>query len=309
MEVKPGQGNTDQQAVGPAFEEGQSSGTAGGTGALGVNGSTAALPFGLDPATTPVLGSYQEGIQEPAEATSSWYQLPPRSDDAPLVVFSAAGRIWSYDDTGALTYGQSLLLEYGKRQPDGSVQAQGTYLPRDIGPAPSWRNLRVPLADIAPDADAVRIVANDPNLTGDQWLAFTPPRVPVMENLNTMIGSEQPVLLDWAVGLQFPCQRPFDHRYGVAEVPGYRILPDRPLAVSSTDTWQSGENGGPLGWSELLAKPVAVPTYLKNDWARDWGSLERYEQYYPNAVPADLQTGETTRSGFYEDGKLRVFEK
>ena len=63
------------------------------------------------------------------------------------------------------------------------------------------------------------------------------------------------------------------------------------------------------GWSELLAKPVAVPTYLKNDWARDWGSLERYEQYYPNAVPADLQTGETTRSGFYEDGKLRVFEK
>ncbi|MBJ7352612.1 MAG: arabinosyltransferase C-terminal domain-containing protein, partial [Rhodococcus sp.] len=126
---------------------------------------------------------------------------------------------------------------------------------------------------------------------------------------NTMIGSEQPVLLDWAVGLQFPCQRPFDHRYGVAEVPGYRILPDRPLAVSSTDTWQSGENGGPLGWSELLAKPVAVPTYLKNDWARDWGSLERYEQYYPSAVPADLQTGETTRSGFYEDGKLRVFEK
>ncbi|MBJ7321557.1 arabinosyltransferase domain-containing protein [Rhodococcoides fascians] len=309
VEVKPGQGNTDQQAVGPAFEEGQSSGTAGGTGALGVNGSTAALPFGLDPATTPVLGSYQEGIQEPAEATSSWYQLPARSDDAPLVVFSAAGRIWSYDDTGALTYGQSLLLEYGKRQPDGSVQAQGTYLPRDIGPAPSWRNLRVPLADIAPDADAVRIVANDPNLTGDQWLAFTPPRVPVMENLNTMIGSEQPVLLDWAVGLQFPCQRPFDHRYGVAEVPGYRILPDRPLAVSSTDTWQSGENGGPLGWSELLAKPVAVPTYLKNDWARDWGSLERYEQYYPSAVPADLQTGETTRSGFYEDGKLRVFEK
>ena len=309
VEVKPGQGNTDQQAVGPAFEEGQSSGTAGGTGALGVNGSTAALPFGLDPATTPVLGSYQEGIQEPAEATSSWYQLPARSDDAPLVVFSAAGRIWSYDDTGALTYGQSLLLEYGKRQPDGSVQAQGTYLPRDIGPAPSWRNLRVPLADIAPDADAVRIVANDPNLTGDQWLAFTPPRVPVMENLNTMIGSEQPVLLDWAVGLQFPCQRPFDHRFGVAEVPGYRILPDRPLAVSSTDTWQSGENGGPLGWSELLAKPVAVPTYLKNDWARDWGSLERYEQYYPSAVPADLQTGETTRSGFYEDGKLRVFEK
>ncbi|MGB3372360.1 MAG: arabinosyltransferase C-terminal domain-containing protein, partial [Rhodococcus sp. (in: high G+C Gram-positive bacteria)] len=309
VEVKPGQGNTDQQSVGPAFEEGQSSGTGGGIGAQGVNGSTAALPFGLDPATTPVLGSYQPGIQEPASATSSWYSLPERSDDAPLIVASAAGRILSYDDTGALTYGQSLLVEYGTRQPNGSVDVKGTYLPRDIGPAPSWRNLRIPIADLPDDADAVRIVANDPNLTGDQWFAFTPPRVPQLEKLNDLIGSEQPVLLDWAVGLQFPCQRPFDHEYGVAEVPGYRILPDRPLAVSSTDTWQAGDNGGPLGWSELLAKPVTVPTYLNLDWARDWGSLERYDPYYPQAVPATVETGEVTRSGFWTPGNLRVFDQ
>jgi arabinosyltransferase B len=114
------------------------------------------------------------------------------------------------------------------------------------------------------------------------------------------------VLLDWAVGLQFPCQRPFAHHNGVAEVPRYRILPDRPLAVSSTDTWQAQEFGGPLGFSQMLAESVTMPTYLKDDWARDWGSLERYDQYY-EAVPAELETGTATRSGWWQPGKLRVF--
>ena len=96
---------------------------------------------------------------------------------------------------------------------------------------------------LAPDADAVRVVAFDPNLTGDQWMAFTPPRVPKLESLNSYIGNEQPVLLDWAVGLQFPCQRPFTHQNGVAEMPNFRILPDRPLAVSSTDTFSTQSKG------------------------------------------------------------------
>ncbi|WP_040744410.1 arabinosyltransferase domain-containing protein [Nocardia transvalensis] len=307
VEVKPGTGNTSTQSVGAAFAEGQNAGTGGGTTQqAGVNGSTVALPFGLDPATTPVMGSYQDGVQQPAHLTSSWYQLPPRSDETPLVVISAAGRILSVDDTGAVKYGQSLTVDYGKKQPDGSVTKLGSYLPRDIGPFPSWRNLRVPLDQISPEADTVRIVANDPILIGDQWLAFTAPRVPKLQTLNDVIGTEQPVLLDWAVGLQFPCQRPFDHLNGVAEVPNYRILPDRPLAVSSTDTWQAEEFGGPLGFSQMLAKSVTIPTYMKNNWARDWGSLERYDQYY-KAAPAQVTTGTTTRSGFWSPGQLRVF--
>ncbi|MEV0296569.1 arabinosyltransferase domain-containing protein [Nocardia sp. NPDC050710] len=306
VEVKPGTGNTSTQSVGAAFAEGESAGTGGGQGAQGVNGSTVALPFGLDPATTPVMGSYQNGVQQPARLTSSWYQLEPRSDDKPLVVISAAGRILSLDDTGSMKYGQSLTVDYGKRLPDGSVEPLGNYLPRDIGPFPSWRNLRIPLDEIAADADAVRIVANDPILIGDQWLAFTPPRMPKLKSLNSYIGSDQPVLLDWAVGLQFPCQRPFDHRNGVAEVPGYRILPDRPLAISSTNTWQAEEFGGPLGFTQMLAKSTTVPTYLKNDWARDWGSLERYDQYR-NATPAKLDTDTTNRSGWWSPGQLRVF--
>nr|WP_220139701.1 arabinosyltransferase domain-containing protein [Nocardia sp. GTS18] len=306
VEVKPGTGNTSNQSVGAAFAEGESAGTGGGEGARGVNGSTVALPFGLDPAQTPVLGSYQEGMQQRARLESSWYGLPPRTEESPLVVISAAGRIASKDDTGADKYGQSLLVEYGTRNPDGSVTPLGTYQPRDIGPAPSWRNLRVPLAELAPEADAVRILANDPILIGDQWLAFTPPRVPKLQSLDSFIGRTQPVLLDWAVGLQFPCQRPFSHENGVAEVPNYRILPDRPLAISSTDTWQAQEFGGPLGFTQMLAARVTIPTYLKDDWARDWGSLERYDQHI-QAEPAQLETATTGRDGFWSPGPLRVF--
>ena len=306
VEVKPGTGNTSNQSVGASFAEGQNAGTGGGQGALGVNGSTVALPFGLDPATTPILGSYQDGVQRPALVTSSWYEMPQRSPDHPLLVVTAAGRIMSYDDSGVMQYGQSLTVDYGKRQPDGSVSHIGTYVPRDIGPAPSWRNLRIPLDELAPEADAVRIVANDPILIGDQWLAFTPPRLPKLVTADDYLGSEQPILLDWAVGLQFPCQRPFRHENGVAEVPAFRVLPDRPLAVSSTNTWQAQEFGGPLGFSQMLAKSTTIPTYLKNDWGRDWGTLERYDQYY-DAVPAQLQTGTATRSGLWDPGMLRVY--
>ena len=307
VEVKPGTGNTSGQSVGANFAEGESAGTGGGQGALGVNGSTVALPFGLDPATTPVMGSYQSGVQQPANLVSSWYELPERSADRPLIVISAAGRVLSFDDTGKMSYGQELKLEYGKRQPDGTVVKQGDYLPRDIGPFPSWRNLRVPLDALAADSDAVRIVANDPILIGDQWLAFTPPRVAELESLNSYLGTEQPILLDWAVGLQFPCQRPFYHENGVAEVPQYRVLPDRPLAISSTNTWQAQEFGGPLGFSQMLARSTTLPTYMNDDWARDWGSLERYDQYDRDAVPAELTTSTETRTGLWSPGEMRVF--
>ncbi|MGW5105356.1 arabinosyltransferase domain-containing protein [Nocardia sp. NPDC004123] len=317
VEVKPGTGNTSTQTVGPAFEKGQNAGTGGGKGAQGVNGSTVALPFGLDPATTPVMGSYQDGVQQPAELTSSWYQLPPRSDDSPLIVISAAGRVMSFDDTGNMTYGQDIFLEYGHHNPDGTVTFLDKYRPLDVGPAPSWRNLRIPRSALPDNADAVRIYARDPILIGDQWLAFTPPRVPKLVSLNSYLGSTQPILLDWAVGLQFPCQHQFDHRNGVVDAaPKYRILPDRPLAISSTNTWQAEEFGGPLGWAEMLSASKTVPTYLKDNYARDWGSLEQYEPFYPDPSdpakakfpkPAQVDTHVVTRSGFWSPGKMRVF--
>ena len=85
--------------------DGVDAGTTGGRGAVTVNGSTVALPFGLDPDTTPVLGSYRRGPQVAAELTSAWYELPARGANRPLLVMAAAGRIGN----GALR------IEYGPR--------------------------------------------------------------------------------------------------------------------------------------------------------------------------------------------------
>ncbi|MGH3543568.1 MAG: arabinosyltransferase domain-containing protein, partial [Mycobacterium sp.] len=121
---KPGVVNSDASPNKPNAAISDSAGTAGGSGPVGVNGSHAALPFGLDPARTPVMGSYGENNLA-ARAASAWYQLPPRRPDRPLVVVSAAGAIWSYKEDGDFTYGQQLKLEWGVTRPDGTTQPLG----------------------------------------------------------------------------------------------------------------------------------------------------------------------------------------
>ncbi|CAM3243314.1 arabinosyltransferase domain-containing protein [Prescottella defluvii] len=284
---------------------GTGAGTGGGTEATaGINGSSVSLPFGLDPATTPVLGSYQSGPQQKADLVTGWYGLPERSDDAPILTIAAAGRIHSVDPDGIVTDGQLLDVEYGTRTADGGVEVLGRIAPIDIGPAPSWRNLRVPLDELPADANAVRLVASDTGLAPDQWLAVTPPRVPHMQTLQSVVGSTAPVLIDWSVGLAFPCQRPFAHHDGVAEVPEYRILPDR-VGAQATNAWQDAIGGGPLGWTHLVVNAETIPTYLDQDWRRDWGSLERFTPIAPAAQPAEIDVEQTTRSGMWSPGPIR----
>src|SRR5690606_21374420 len=107
---------------------------------------------------------------------------------------------------------------------------------------PSWRNLRVPLGQLPTQADAVRLVAAVDSSEAEQWVAITPPRVPALRTLDDLVGHIRPVLLDWLVGLQFPCQQPMRHRHGVAEIPEYRILPEFSAAIM-TSNWQSHSSG------------------------------------------------------------------
>jgi arabinosyltransferase C len=48
-----------------------------------------------------------------------------------------------------------------------------------------------------------------------------------------------------------------------------------------------------------------VPTYLKDDWFRDWGALQQLTPYYRDAQPARLDLGSTTRSGLWSPAPLR----
>lgn len=278
--------------------DGVDAGTTGGRGAVTVNGSTVKLPFGLDPATTSVLGSYRRGPQVAASLTSSWYELPARTANRPLLVMAAAGQVGPGDVT----------VEYGRPGRVGAAgpsdfEVLGEVTPVDIGPAPAWRNLRIPLDQIPADAEVVRIRARDINLSPDWWVAVTPPRNPRLRTLDQVVGHTDPVLIDWVVGLAFPCQRPFTHLDGVAEPPRYRILADR-KSSSAANWWQGADGGGPLLWIDQTLQAETVPTYLDHDWSRDWGSLVRYRPLEPRAVPATVHRGSELRWGMSSPGPM-----
>ncbi|ORX06651.1 arabinosyltransferase [Mycolicibacillus trivialis] len=271
----------------------------------GVNGSTVPLPYRLDPARVPVAGSYTTGPQQQSTLISAWYPLPAAEDGRPLVVVTAAGTIAGDSVLHGHTVGQAVELEYAVPGPDGAPVPAGRLTPYDLGPAPSWRNLRYPRAAIPADAVAVRIVAEDLSLSPGDWVAVTPPRVPRLQSLQEYVGSSQPVLMDWAVGLAFPCQQPMLHSDGVTQVPKYRITPDYTAKKQDTDTWEDGLNGGLLGISDLLLRAHVMATYLSRDWGRDWGSLRQFDTIV-DAVPADLELGEATRSGLWKSGQIRI---
>jgi arabinosyltransferase B len=272
----------------------------------GVNGSTVPLPYGLDPKRIPVAGSFVGGpLQQQSLLTSAWYQLPKPDDAHPLVVVTASGTITGNSVFNAHTQGQTVQLEYARRGPDGNPVPGGRLEPYDLGPTPAWRNLRFDRSLIPADATAVRIVVEDKSLTQGDWVAITPPRVPELRSVQEFIGSGQPVLMDWAVGLAFPCQQPMLHADGVTEIPKFRITPDYSAKKLDTDTWQDGVNGGLLGISDLLLRAHVMATYLSRDWGRDWGSLRRFETLV-DAQPADLTLGTATRSGLWSPGHIRI---
>lgn len=271
----------------------------------GVNGSTVPLPYKLDPARVPLAGSYVDTGQQESLLTSAWYQLPPNDDGHPLVVVTAAGTIAGNSVLNNHTDGQTVELEYGTPGPDGTPVAAGRLEPYDLGPAPSWRNLRFARDLIPADATAVRIVAQDKSLSLGDWVAVTPPRVPELRTVQEYVGSTDPVLMDWAVGLAFPCQQPMLHSNGVTQVPKFRITPDYLAKKQDTDTWEDGRNGGLLGISDLLLRAHVMATYLSHDWGRDWGSLRKFDTIV-DATPAQLELGSATRSGLWKPGEIRI---
>lgn len=288
--------DVDTDTPGTGEDSDATSTTAGTEGGVrageGINGSHAVLPFGLDPARVPVLGSHQTGVQLNAETTTDWYPLPEASERGPLITIAAAGSFRS----------DAVQLEYATG--GGEFVPAGAVTPLDIGPAPSWRNLRVPVETLPEDVTAVRLVVRDRDPDASRWIAFTPPRMPKLVTMQEMVGESTAVLPDWAVAFHVPCLRPFNEYAGIHELPEYRVLPDRGLAVSSTNTWQDWSGGGPIGFIELLLEGETVPTYLEHDWDRDWGSLVRYTPLVPEAREATVEHGEAVRSGLWNGGPL-----
>lgn len=279
--------------------------------AKGVNGSRHELPFDLDFTRVPVLGSYhsEDDADRAGAVTTAWYELPEeRGEDTPVLAIAAAGSIEHHDINGVREKGQELVLEYGHRDAAGTVTDTGEAELYDVGTS-TWRNLRLPLDDLPEGANVVRIKASDTSLGEDEWLAFTPPRVPELVGLTDYVIADAPGLIDWPVALQFPCQRPFDHYAGVAEIPEYRISPDGP-GKKTLSPVQSYAGGGAMGIAEAVNESYELPAYLDGDWQRDWGSIEVYSPRTnskgeaPKAARIDHE--EITRSGLWNPSEMNI---
>ncbi|MGW6120705.1 arabinosyltransferase domain-containing protein [Nocardia sp. NPDC055165] len=281
---------------------------ASGPAVAGVNGSTAALPFGLAPERTPVLGSYSTGEPQRTQLTTQWYRLDlAAAQQNPVyrvMILTVAGRIESTAPDGSRMPGQRLRVEFARRAEDGTTTALGDAVPPTVGGAPGWRNLPIALDRVPVGTTAVRLVADATEPDPMQWLAITPPRLPKLSSLNTVVGSTDPVLADWHVGLAFPCQRPFDHHTGVAEMPIWRIQPDK-LNAQVSETWQGDTGGGPLGWTGMLMQSRTIPAYLAEDWTRDWGELQRLTRTVA-APPADITVRTELRWGLTNETPIKT---
>lgn len=68
------------------------------------------------------------------------------------------------------------------------------------------------------------------------------------------------------------------------------------------------EDGGPFLFTQALLYTTTVPTYLRDDWYRDWGSLERYHRLVPasQAPEAAIEEGVTTVPGWSRPGPIRA---
>ena len=199
------------------------------------------------------------------------------------------------------------------RPPGGDVEGEAngkvTQLGRGLMPIDAmekkyWRNMRFALKDAPPRANLVRLNVLDDAAAINEWVAFTPPRVPALRTLNEVVGRTDPVFIDWMPGLVFPCQRPMAVSYGILEVPDWRIMPDAEATKRNTQTWSAGVNGGPLGITEGLLNHTLVSTYLRNNWGRDWGGLERFSMVV-EAEPAEMVHGTHRVSGLYNPAPMR----
>lgn len=265
--------------------------------------SDIAVPLWLPPlpatAAVPVWGNYgSSGPKAAGALRTSWYALPAaaRSGAAPLIV----------DVAGVVTGGNSLVAEFGKRTPTGFqvVRQQPIGAQTDTDPTvdpTSWRESRVTLAGAAQQADDVRLVATTQAVGQNNWLALSAPRVPTLVRMTDFLGSK-PVFMEWPVALVDPCIRPFDTRDGISQMPAYRISGGTDLRDVG-QTWSAPDAGGPFGWLNVNSTETTLPTFLKGNLNRDWGTLYAIAPDVP-AAPASsaLQIAQVTHWGLYSPG-------
>jgi arabinosyltransferase A len=78
--------------------------------------------------------------------------------------------------------------------------------------------------------------------------------------------------------------------------------------VVSSNQWQAAQAGGPFLFIQALLRTSTVPTYLRDDWYRDWGSIERYDRVISaqDAPAAAIDQGSKRVFGWSRPGPIRA---
>ncbi|MFD0489894.1 arabinosyltransferase C-terminal domain-containing protein [Saccharopolyspora spinosporotrichia] len=207
---------------------------------------------------------------------TEWYDLPERAlnGDVP-VVLTLAG--W---EAGA----NSVFIEFGRDTPDGFEVVQR--YPVVQGPAAQWRDHRVSVGGPSEGATKMRLVAKDRALGSHGWLAVTAPRAPQLTKMTDIVG-DTPTFVEWPAALVHPCARVTSSHNGIADMPRLRIAAGGEVRAIGQG-WSSPDAGGAFGWLSVATSMREMPTYLKNDVNRDWGSLYAVDPYVPDALPAQV---------------------
>jgi arabinosyltransferase C len=249
-------------------------------------------PYQMGGPSAPTWGSYESSGYGTGQMRTPWYPIPQRAKDGdvPIVVAIA----------GQTDGPNSLTAEFGKDTPEGFKVSERRTFSSPGGPI--WRDARITVDGAAKDAEQVRIVARDRGLGTDSWLAFSAPRVPQLTRMTDVIGSS-PTFLEWTAAFQHPCLQPSGIGDGVAQMPRYRITAGaefRPIGQG----WSSPDAGGPFGWMDVATSMRELPTYLKGDVSKDWGTLYEVDPYVADALPAAaaMHQHEETHSGLYSPG-------
>ncbi|WP_197320886.1 arabinosyltransferase domain-containing protein [Saccharomonospora sp. NB11] len=250
-------------------------------------------PHGFDADTVPMWSSHDARTPTTGRVDTPWHVLPADAgddgaQDAPRVVVSVAS------PSGTATH---VDVEFGRRTPDG-VQALGTRTALAPGAGTGeWEDARLWAADVPADADAVRLVLVDDDLTTDGWVAATAPRAPTFTTLTEAVG-DTPVYVDWPASFVYPCLTPTTIADGVLRLPGYHLTAG---SLADEAGWASATAGGMLGnLDEVAAKPE-IPSYLAGEVDQPWGALYAVEPYEAGDPPT-IQRERDVRPGWWSPG-------
>ncbi|HEX3790030.1 MAG TPA: arabinosyltransferase domain-containing protein [Pseudonocardiaceae bacterium] len=236
-----------------------------------------------------VWGNYNSGAGT-SRLTTAWYALPARAH--------AQNSVLAVDIAGTQSASNTVTVQFARQTATGPQVISSQQLANVAGPA--WRESRLSLTAPATGADEIRVTAAASG-AGD-WLAVTPPRVPNLVQMTSFIGNS-PTFVEWTSAQGYPCLRPFDTSDGISEMPKYWLSSGETLAASGQQ-WSGPAFGGPNGWINAATSVRLLPTYLRNDINRDWGSLYAIDQDVPDALPANaaMTVQHTTHWGWYSPG-------